>query len=78
MNQLGPRERPVPKKGRRGKGWEEGEGNGEEVFEDEGWASVVDTRGVEERHDGEEEGGRKKEKEEKRKSYFSDESGEDD
>lgn len=81
-NQLGPRERPVPKKGRRGKGWEEGEGNGEgngeEVFEDEGWASVVDTRGVGERHDGEEEGGRKKGKEEKRKSYFSDESGEDD
>ncbi|XP_020088593.1 U11/U12 small nuclear ribonucleoprotein 31 kDa protein-like [Ananas comosus] len=98
-NQLGARERPAPKRGRRGShgrgggGGGEGEGGedgasseggeGEEGFEDDNWASVVDTRGADERARGREEFGDdqglgKKTKKEKRVSYFSDESGEDD
>lgn len=93
-NQLGPRERPLPKRARkgqpansataawhdRGDGDESEDGAGEIAFEDDNWASVVDTRGADERSvmkDGTE----KVQMEEKRKkktSYFSDESGEDD
>lgn len=64
-NQLGPRERPAPKRSRRaqagaaaggghgghgdGDGDELEDGVGEAAFEDDNWASVVDPRGVEER-----------------------------
>ncbi|XP_043711690.1 U11/U12 small nuclear ribonucleoprotein 31 kDa protein [Telopea speciosissima] len=94
-NQLGPRERPVPKKVRTaqtGKGarlWLTGgddddddggdESDGAEGFEDDNWASVVDTRGANERMMKETEGiVEKKMKKEKKSSYFSDESDEDD
>lgn len=90
-NRLGPRERPEPsKKSRRGgfqKGvqgeWEEEEEDGgAEVFEDDNWASVVDT-GVDQRlmtREKEETWKRKKKdgKREKKLSYFSDESDNDD
>ncbi|KAJ4959143.1 hypothetical protein NE237_026254 [Protea cynaroides] len=93
-NQLGARERPVPKRVRRaqpGKGARQGhtdgfdddddddESDGAEGFEDDNWASVVDTRGADERII-KETGGvvEKKKKEKKKSSYFSDESGEDD
>ncbi|PSS05070.1 U11/U12 small nuclear ribonucleoprotein [Actinidia chinensis var. chinensis] len=92
-NQLGMRERPQPSKrsrrggdvdgGGRGGGrkgeeekWEEEEGV-DEVFEDDNWASVVDT-GADERllmREKDEVGKRKKGvKREKKSSYFSDES----
>ncbi|XP_059628348.1 U11/U12 small nuclear ribonucleoprotein 31 kDa protein [Cornus florida] len=93
-NQLGPRERPQPKRARRGGGsggsgrggggeeeeeWEEEEGGGE-GFEDDNWASVVDT-GVDERllmrEEGVGERRKAKGKREKKSSYFSDESGDD-
>ncbi|OVA06950.1 RNA recognition motif domain [Macleaya cordata] len=91
-NQLGPRERPEPKRVRRGQG---GSGFGRlrgnddyaadgdesdvgERFEDDNWASVVDTRGVDERLVKENEKVmEKKVKKEKKSSYFSDESGDD-
>lgn len=90
-NQLGPRERPVLKKGRREKAqrrkveeeeeeeerdWDGGVG---EVFEDDNWASVVDN-GADQRllMGGKEMGEKRKGKKVKRASYFSDESDEDD
>ncbi|KAJ1290699.1 hypothetical protein BS78_02G265400 [Paspalum vaginatum] len=92
-NQLGPRERPAPsKKSRRG-GAGGGRGGGgaawrsddddddaaaAAAFEDDRWASVVDTRGEEEKAAGKEAGKAKAARKEKRKGYFSDESGEDD
>lgn len=86
-NQLGPRERPEPKRARGGQGGaerlpghgatEDGVGSeGEEGFEDDNWASVVDT-GAGERLMEAAERILKKEKKEKRTSYFSDESEED-
>ncbi|XP_057979222.1 U11/U12 small nuclear ribonucleoprotein 31 kDa protein [Malania oleifera] len=88
-NQLGPRERPAPKRGRRGGGGggggrrdeEEAEEEDEEEgegFEEDNWASVVD-RGADERLLRSEEGTgeRKKGKKERKASYFSDESEED-
>jgi U11/U12 small nuclear ribonucleoprotein 31 kDa protein len=89
-NQLGPRERPAPsKKSRRGTGGGGG-GRGPEVswysddedaaaaFEDDRWASVVDTRGDDEKAAGKDVGRAKAGRKEKKKGYFSDESGEDD
>ncbi|XP_068640560.1 U11/U12 small nuclear ribonucleoprotein 31 kDa protein [Aristolochia californica] len=81
-NQLGSRERPVPKRARKAQDAERRGNNDEELeaeveFDDDNWASVVDTRHVEERDVvmGEK---RESKKKEKRVSYFSDESGEDD
>ncbi|KAG8651122.1 U11/U12 small nuclear ribonucleoprotein 31 kDa protein [Manihot esculenta] len=76
-NQLGPRERPVAKRVRRGgdPGRREEELGDEEVFEEENWASVVDG-GADERLLS---GGENKEverKKVKKSSYFSDESDE--
>uniref|UniRef100_A0A0D9XGC4 Uncharacterized protein n=1 Tax=Leersia perrieri TaxID=77586 RepID=A0A0D9XGC4_9ORYZ len=86
-NQLGPRERPPPsKKSRRGGGgggrgasWQsDDEEESAMAFEDDKWASVVDTRGEEEeKAAGKGEGKSAKKKKEKRKGYFSDESDED-
>lgn len=86
-NQLGARERPVPKRGR--KGWsgggggggkEEGGGEGEglddgggEGFEDDNWASVVDG-GANERLLKGSDGVMEERKKMKKASYFSDES----
>ncbi|XP_058007584.1 U11/U12 small nuclear ribonucleoprotein 31 kDa protein [Hevea brasiliensis] len=75
-NQLGPRERPVAKRGRRGgdPGRREEEWGDEEVFEEENWASVVDGRADERLlSGGDSEMERKKVK---KSSYFSDESDE--
>ncbi|CAK9159680.1 unnamed protein product [Ilex paraguariensis] len=88
-NLLGKRERPVPKRARRGGGvgggvgvdrgegeWEE-DGGGE-VWEEENWASVVDN-GADERllmREDDDLGEKNKGKREKRKGYFSDESDE--
>lgn len=92
-NQLGPRDRPAPsKKSRRGGGGGRGGGAGRgaeaswhsddedaaAAFEDDRWASVVDTRGDEEKAAGKELGSAKAVRKEKKKGYFSDESGEDD
>ncbi|CAM6090351.1 unnamed protein product [Calypogeia fissa] len=45
-NQLGARERPIPKRRRGGRGHEEEEEEVDETqFEDDGWASVVAPRG---------------------------------
>ncbi|XP_015696611.2 U11/U12 small nuclear ribonucleoprotein 31 kDa protein [Oryza brachyantha] len=87
-NQLGPRERPPPsKKSRRGGGgggsgggghgasWQSDDEDSATAFEDDRWASVVDTRGEEEKAAGKDQG--KALKKEKRKGYFSDESDED-
>ncbi|XP_074576297.1 U11/U12 small nuclear ribonucleoprotein 31 kDa protein [Curcuma longa] len=90
-NQLGPRERPNPKRARRraqdssgggGQDWGSDGGGEEERFEDDNWASVVDTWGFEEKEREREreepfEDGNEKKKKEKKASYFSDESGED-
>ncbi|XP_052184653.1 U11/U12 small nuclear ribonucleoprotein 31 kDa protein [Diospyros lotus] len=83
-NQLGPRERPQPsKRSRRGgederKVWEEEEDDVPEVFEDDNWASVVDT-GADQRllTRDKEEVRKKNGKKTKKSSYFSDESDED-
>ncbi|PIA43400.1 hypothetical protein AQUCO_01900051v1 [Aquilegia coerulea] len=90
-NQLGPRERPVPKRVRRGQDGneigsgfirlrgEDDESDGGEGFEDDNWASVVDARGVDERLMKESERAMEKRmKKEKKSSYFSDESGDED
>ncbi|KAF5178029.1 Zinc finger cchc-type and rna-binding motif-containing protein [Thalictrum thalictroides] len=90
-NLLGPRERPVPKRVRRaqdgneiGSGLirsrgEDDESDGGEGFEDDNWASVVDTRGADERLMKESERAMEKRmKKEKKSSYFSDESGDED
>ncbi|TYJ05045.1 hypothetical protein E1A91_A12G138500v1 [Gossypium mustelinum] len=69
-NQLGPRERPVPKKGRR-----EEESEGGEGFEEENWASVVDGA-AEERLRKSEMSEEKKKKMTRKASYFNDESDE--
>ncbi|KAL6504088.1 hypothetical protein OROGR_026011 [Orobanche gracilis] len=91
-NFLGPRERPVAKRGRRGGGgesrgkihehnFEEEDGDGD--FETENWASVVDGEDAAKERllkVEREKGGMGKEKREKNKNkgYFSDESDEDD
>ncbi|RZR88156.1 hypothetical protein BHM03_00015692 [Ensete ventricosum] len=88
-NQLGPRERPNPKRARRsaqggggGGGGQDGgsDGGEEEAFDNDNWASVVDTRGFDEKARERDErfgDGNDKKKKEKKVSYFSDESGED-
>lgn len=93
-NQLGPRERPVPKKGRREKEQRRKNEDDEEddrerdeeesvVFEEDNWASVVDN-GADQRllmgHDHEyyDHPKSSKGKKVKKASYFSDESGEED
>ncbi|GMI83374.1 U11/U12-31K [Hibiscus trionum] len=86
-NQLGPRERPVPKKGRRGGGggekredggdWGEEESDGGEGFEEDNWASVVDGA-ADERLRKLEMAEEKKKKMTRKASYFSDESDEED
>lgn len=76
-NQLGPRERPAPKKGRREKeqrDWDDGY-----EYDDDNWASIVDN-GADERllarkNEGDDKG---KGVKVKKASYFSDESGEED
>ncbi|BFG22394.1 hypothetical protein CerSpe_086680 [Prunus speciosa] len=87
-NQLGPRERPPPKRVRRGGGGgggstaarvEEGEGDsGGERFEDDNWASVVDSGADQRLLVGEELEEKKRKKGVKKASYFSDESDNDD
>ncbi|PON78587.1 Splicing factor-like protein [Parasponia andersonii] len=98
-NQLGPRERPPPpppKRGRRGGEYSKREDvneagssdGGGEVFEDDNWASVVDS-GADERlwkggsgcdgdGDGNGCGGEEEKRKMKKVSYFSDESGDED
>ncbi|OMO65556.1 hypothetical protein CCACVL1_21493 [Corchorus capsularis] len=86
-NQLGPRERPVPKKGRRGGGgedrkevgddWADDESDNGEGFEEENWASVVDGA-AEERLRKADMVEEKKKKVARKASYFSDESDEED
>ncbi|XVF23524.1 hypothetical protein REPUB_Repub13aG0046200 [Reevesia pubescens] len=86
-NQLGPRKRPVPKKGRRGGGgggekredsgdWGEEESDVGEEFEEENWASVVD--GAAEKRLRKAEMVEEKKKVTRKVSYFSDESDEED
>lgn len=87
-NQLGPRERPPPKRVRRGGGGgggsaaarvEEAEGDsGGERFEDDNWASVVDSGADQRLLVGEELEEKKRKKGVKKASYFSDESDNDD
>ncbi|GAV58937.1 RRM_1 domain-containing protein [Cephalotus follicularis] len=85
-NQLGPRERPVEKKSRRGFGGKRDGGNQEEdlrvdggdEFEDENWASVVDSGADERLLKGEGEGVVERRKKKKKAGYFSDESDEED
>ncbi|KAF7132629.1 hypothetical protein RHSIM_Rhsim09G0147300 [Rhododendron simsii] len=95
-NQLGARERPQPKQSRRdgevgGRGRGRGGGRGEEleeeeeeggevVFDDENWASAVDTGADKRLLMREKEDGRKRKREgkrEKKGGYFSDESDDD-
>ncbi|XP_020597349.1 U11/U12 small nuclear ribonucleoprotein 31 kDa protein [Phalaenopsis equestris] len=89
-NQLGARERPNPKRMRRvAQRGREGVGDGGEDdfsdgwegtnFEEDNWASVVDTRGEDEKAEGRKVGRdfKKKKKKEKKLSYFSDESDDD-
>ncbi|KAI4332872.1 hypothetical protein L6164_017747 [Bauhinia variegata] len=80
-NQLGPRERPAPKRGRRGGGSggfhrteddDDDGSDGEHRFEDDNWASVVDDRADERLLRGNEKVQEKKKA--KKVSYFSDES----
>lgn len=85
-NQLGPRERPVLKKGRRGGGggekrehggdWRDEESEGGEGFEEENWASVVDGAAEERLRKVEMVEEKKKKKVKRKASYFSDESDE--
>lgn len=88
-NQLGPRERPVPKKVRRGQVHGGGEGlirlhgeddelDGGDRFEDDSWASVVDTRGVDERLNEGERLLENRGKKEKKLRYLSDADSDDD
>ncbi|XP_062194002.1 U11/U12 small nuclear ribonucleoprotein 31 kDa protein [Phragmites australis] len=88
-NQLGPRERPAPsKKSRRsgggggggrggGPSWHSDDEDAAAEFEDDRWASVVDTRGEEEEVAEKEKRKAKAVRKEKKKGYFSDESDED-
>ncbi|KAG2729781.1 hypothetical protein I3843_01G260600 [Carya illinoinensis] len=86
-NQLGPRERPIPKRPRGGGAQREEEeeetgfdngGDDEERFDDDNWASVVDDGAGQRLLTGEESEGlardKKKKKKAKKASYFSDES----
>ncbi|KAJ7970481.1 RNA binding protein [Quillaja saponaria] len=82
-NQLGPRERPVPKRIRKGSGtgWKRPEdddegSDGGDRFEDDNWASVVDDRADERLFKGNETVMEKKKS--KKATYFSDESDADD
>ncbi|XP_044462110.1 U11/U12 small nuclear ribonucleoprotein 31 kDa protein [Mangifera indica] len=75
-NQLGPRERPEPKKARRRYDGDDNENESALDFDDGNWASVVDDGAQERLIMGEEEIEEKKKV--KKVSYFSDESGEDD
>lgn len=88
-NLLGKRERPEPKKARRFEGRREGNWNGggegeggeegeEGVFEEENWASVVDSDADERLLRNEEERGSGKVGKRKKVGYFSDESGDED
>lgn len=87
-NQLGPRERPIPKRERRGGGGggsgsglrrteEDDDGSdGGDRFEDDNWASIVDDGADERLLKGNEKVAEKKKT--KMASYFSDESGDED
>ncbi|KAK4253855.1 hypothetical protein QN277_010478 [Acacia crassicarpa] len=80
-NQLGPRERPAPKRERRGGGYQRTEedddgSDGGDQFEDDNWASIVDNGGDERLLAGNEKVVEKKKA--KKASYFSDESGDED
>lgn len=88
-NFLGPRERPVAKKGRRSAGENRGRDNGynfegdeeeeDAAFETDNWASAVDgDRAAAAERLLREKGKVKREKKGKRKGYFSDESDEED
>ncbi|KAL5698775.1 hypothetical protein ACHQM5_029767 [Ranunculus cassubicifolius] len=86
-NQLGPRERPVPKRVRSAQSGdglirariEDNESDGGEGFEDDNWASVVDTRGADERLMKENESTvQNRMKKQKKSGYFTDESDDDD
>ncbi|XP_020224267.1 U11/U12 small nuclear ribonucleoprotein 31 kDa protein [Cajanus cajan] len=88
-NQLGPRQRPEPKRPRRGPHRRDADADGDDSdgdgaaaarFEDDNWASVVDD-GADERllaGNQEDVGAVKKKKEKKKAGYFSDESDDDD
>ncbi|TVU10316.1 hypothetical protein EJB05_43839, partial [Eragrostis curvula] len=58
--------------------WHSDDEDAAAAFEDDRWASVVDTRGEEEKAAGKEVGKAKAMRKEKKKGYFSDESDEDD
>ncbi|XP_041022711.1 LOW QUALITY PROTEIN: U11/U12 small nuclear ribonucleoprotein 31 kDa protein [Juglans microcarpa x Juglans regia] len=83
-NQLGPRERPIPKRSRGGGAQREEEeeetgfdngGDDEERFDDDNWASVVDDGAGQRLLTGKSAGlARDKKKKAKKASYFSDES----
>ncbi|KAF7836284.1 U11/U12 small nuclear ribonucleoprotein 31 kDa protein-like [Senna tora] len=86
-NQLGPRERPIPKRERRGGGSgggsgfrriedddDDGSDGGDHRFEDDNWASIVDDGADERLLKGNEKVAEEK-KAAKKASYFSDESG---
>lgn len=86
-NQLGPRERPIPKRERRGGGGGGASGfrpmednddgsDGGDRFEDDNWASIVDDGADERLRKGNEKVAEKKKA--KKASYFSDESGDED
>ncbi|XP_028789609.1 U11/U12 small nuclear ribonucleoprotein 31 kDa protein-like [Neltuma alba] len=86
-NQLGPRQRPVPKRERHGSGGGGGGGyqraeedddgsDGGDRFEDDNWASIVDNGADERLLTGNEKVVEKKKA--KKASYFSDESGDED
>ncbi|KAL9229284.1 hypothetical protein vseg_004768 [Gypsophila vaccaria] len=86
-NQLGKREPPPPKKGRRfgerEKCYGDGDGDGGEeedvsVFDEDNWASVVDSGADQRLLMNDEIETKRKGKKAKKASYFSDESGEDD
>ncbi|XP_078442774.1 RNA recognition motif and CCHC-type zinc finger domains containing protein [Wolffia australiana] len=88
-NQLGPREKPNPKRSRREGQRSEGMGDREDDgsddgdddrFLDDGWASVVDTRTIDERGGVDDQSSKRPKtiKREKKASYFSDESGDED
>ncbi|CAN1238328.1 U11/U12 small nuclear ribonucleoprotein 31 kDa protein [Linum grandiflorum] len=85
-NQLGPRERPVPKRTRRGGGGvyerkevEDDDDEGDvQRFEEENWASVVDGKADERLLIGDEDGNGLGKKKVKKTSYFSDESDDED
>ncbi|KAF3434027.1 hypothetical protein FNV43_RR25130 [Rhamnella rubrinervis] len=80
-NQLGPRERPVPKRGRTGgnpRRDEDDGSDGGDGFEDDNWASVVDGGADERLLKGNDEYVMEERKKLKKASYFSDESDDED